>query len=160
MRNVLFKIFIYTAAIAQALARHRVRLVWIYLRAPQSPGLEAEPGSDEEAASTVPEVFLHRFFRSLPTPYTAYEAGSPEALQQAIADVERLENLPITTTDTVPRRDLSGICLALALGCALVLAWAAHKEMPAWAWRLVSFPLAGLLFAFTRAASPPKPSRS
>lgn len=120
-------------AIAQSLARHRVRLVWIYLRAPQSPGLEVEPGSDAEAANTVPEVFLHRFFRSLSTPYTAYEAGSPEALQQAIADVERLENLPITTTDTVPRRDLSGVCLALALGCALVLSWAARKELPAWA---------------------------
>ncbi|MBQ0942046.1 VWA domain-containing protein [Ideonella sp. 4Y16] len=120
-------------AIAQALARHRVRLVWIYLRAPQSPGLEVEPGSDAEAANTVPEVFLHRFFRSLKTPYKAYEAGSPEALQQAIADVERLENLPITTTDTVPRRDLTGACLGLALACALALGWAARKELPAWA---------------------------
>ena len=29
-----------------------------------------------------------------------------DALQQAIDDVNRLENLPITYLDTVPRRDL------------------------------------------------------
>jgi len=35
----------------------------------------------------VPEVFLHRFFGSMGTPYRAYEAEDPESLQKAIADV-------------------------------------------------------------------------
>lgn len=120
-------------AIAQRLAAHRVRLVWIYLRAPRSPGLEAEPGSDAEAAGTVPEIFLHRFFRSLGTPYTAYEAGTAEALQRAIQDIERLENLPITYTERLPREDLGSVCLALALACAAGLAWASRRALPTWA---------------------------
>lgn len=121
------------ARLSQLLQQHRVGLVWIYLRSPLSPGLEADPGSGPEAADTVPEIFLHRFFSTLPTPYRAYEAGSPKALQQAIADIDRLENLPITYTDSVPRREFAPGCLGLALAAVLVLLWASSRELRTWA---------------------------
>ena len=77
----------------------------------------------------MPEYFLHRFFGSLGTPYRAYEAENTEALQAAIDDVNRLENLPITYLDTVPRRDLSPFTVAAALGCVLLLLGARLLEM-------------------------------
>lgn len=121
------------ARLAQLLQQYRVSLVWIYLRSPLSSGLEADPGTAPDAADTVPEIFLHRFFKGLPTPYRAYEAGTPKALQQAIADIDRLENLPITYTDAVPRRDLTPFCLGLALVCVGGLLWASWRGLPTWA---------------------------
>ena len=93
------------------------------------------PDSREPPASAdaVPEYFLHRFFESLGTPYRAYEADNPEALQRAIADVDRLENLPITYPDTVPRRDYAQACWAAALGAVLALLGASLARMARWA---------------------------
>ena len=85
------------------------------------------------AADVVPEFFLHRFFETLQVPYRAYEADNPEALQRAIADVNRLENLPITYHDLVPQRDLSPWCHALALVCVLLLLGANLVEIRRWA---------------------------
>ena len=81
---------------------------------------------------TVPEYFLHRFFQGLGTPYRAFEADNPEALQAAIAEVNRLENLPITYLDTLPRRDLAPWCHAAALACVLLLLGASALEIRTW----------------------------
>lgn len=114
--------------IAKRMREYRVSLYWFYIRSYRSPGLRPEPGSEAVA----PEVHLHRFFASLGTPYKAYEAENTEALQRAINDVNRLENLPITYTDTVPRRDLSQWCYGLALACVLLLLAAKCMELRAW----------------------------
>jgi mxaC protein len=70
---------------------------------------------------------------SLGVPYRAYEAGTPEALQQAVDDVNRLENLPITYQDTIPRRDLSDWGYAVALASVLLLLGANLLELRRWA---------------------------
>jgi len=80
----------------------------------------------------VPEKLLHAFFESLETPYRSYEAGTSEALEQAIADVNRLENLPIIYRDTIPRRDLSPWCYGVALAAVLLLLAAKLMELRAW----------------------------
>ena len=110
--------------ITEQARKHRVGITWIYIRSPRSPGLmrdaavDASPPAAQE--DVAPEPFLDRFFQSLQVPYRAYEADDPESLQRAIADLDRLENLPITYLDTVPRRDLSGWAFgaALAAGAA------------------------------------------
>src|SRR5205085_8872508 len=94
--------------IAYQARKHRVAIYWIYLRSANSPGLVLEKDEAPENVEAVPEYALHRFFQSLGSSYRAYEAGNPEALRNAIEAVNRLENLPITYLDTVPRRDLSG----------------------------------------------------
>ena len=85
------------------------------------------------SVESVPEYALHRFFESVGTSYRAYEASDPEALKKAIDAVNRLENLPITYLDTVPRRDLSGPVLALAWACILLLLAAQLAEIRRWA---------------------------
>jgi mxaC protein len=114
--------------IARRMRDYRVTLYWFYIRSYRSPGLSAK--ADEE--DVAPEVHLHRFFGIMGTPYRAYEAENPEALQRAINDVNRLENLPITYLDTVPRRDLSQWCYGVALACALALLIAKLMELRAW----------------------------
>jgi mxaC protein len=124
--------------VAHLVRRQRVSLYWLYLRSTNSPGLvedDAQAGAPDRvrAADSVPELALHRFFRSMGTPYRAYEAGTPQALQQAIEAVDQLENLPILYSDTVPRRDLSGAACALAFAGVLLLLAASAVEIRRWA---------------------------
>lgn len=120
-------------SITEQARKHRVGITWIYIRSPRSPGLMREtavdtlqPSAQEELA---PEQFLDRFFQGLQVPYRAYEADDPDSLQRAIADLDRLENLPITYLDTVPRRDLSGWAFGLALASVLLLLLARRLEI-------------------------------
>ncbi|MDM0073291.1 vWA domain-containing protein [Variovorax sp. J2P1-59] len=119
--------------IAYLARKHRVAIYWIYLRSANSPGLTLEKGEAPENVEAVPEYALHRFFESLGTSYRAYEASDPEALKKAIEAVNRLENLPITYLDTMPRRDVSAPVLGVAFGCILLLLAANLAEIRRWA---------------------------
>jgi len=112
---------------------HRVGLYWIYLRSARSPGLMLGQELAPADADAVPEHMLNRFFESLAVPYRAYEADNPEALQKAIADVGRLENLPINYVEIVPRRDLAAWAYGAALASVLLLLGAKLVELPRWA---------------------------
>lgn len=118
--------------VTEGMRRNRVGLYWIYIRSANSPGLM--PGADvsPEAAETVPEHFLHEFFRRMNVPYRAYEAEDPEALSRAIADVNRLENFPIRYREPLPRQDLSQAFYLGALALAALLAAAAALEVRRW----------------------------
>jgi mxaC protein len=100
-----------------AALRQRVSLAWIYLRSVNSPLLDT-PG---EASEALPEIALHRFFRTLPGAYRAYEADDPESVARAVADVGRQQNFPLDYSERVPRRDLSGAALAAAIACCVLL---------------------------------------
>ncbi len=120
------------AQIAQQMRELRVTLYWLYIRSLRSPGLADAPEGDSKNADTAPEYFLHQFFKSMGAPYRVYEAESPEALQRAMADVSRLETLPITYLDTIPKRDLSPWCYGAALALVLLLLGARLLELRAW----------------------------
>lgn len=121
--------------IAHLAQRHRVSVYWIYIRSAMGAGLTPQGGATTSPVSdeAAPELFLHRFFESMGTPYRAYEADNPEALQEAIADVGRLENLPIVYQDVVPRRSLAEPALAVALLAVLLLLAARGLEIRRWA---------------------------
>ena len=118
--------------VTKRMREHRVSLYWIYIRSPRAPRLVDDAAVRVEHADTVPEWFLHRFFESIGTPYRAYEADDPKQLERAVADVNRLENLPITTIDTMPRRDLAGFGYAAALVGVLLLLAARALELDSW----------------------------
>jgi mxaC protein len=113
--------------------KHRVAIYWIYLRSLNGPGLMLGQGEAPAHVDVVPEYVLHRYFESLGTPYRAYEAENPAALQKAIDDLDRLENLPIVYQDIVPRRDLSPWAYGVALSCVLLLLAANLLEIKRWA---------------------------
>ena len=119
--------------LAHLMRKQRVSIYWLYLRSANSPSLKLTEQDSVAVADSVPELLLHRFFEALETPYRAYEAGDSQALQQAIADVNRLEKLPITYQDLVPRRELAPALHALALAAVLLLLCARMLESRRWA---------------------------
>jgi len=117
--------------IAHQLRRNRIALYWIYIRSANAGGLAPIAG-ESDAAAYAPERSLHRFFESIGTPYHAYEAQDPEALAHAIADVARLENLPIQYSEVQPRRDLVWACYAIGAAGAVILFAAAVLRVRRW----------------------------
>ncbi|MCK9607024.1 MAG: VWA domain-containing protein [Methylomonas sp.] len=97
------------AALRVLFKQQQVRLYWLFLRTDNSPGILAEPEHPrDDNAQAMPELYLHRFFSSLKIPYHAYEAENPDAMQKAIADIDRLEKLPLHYRQAIPKQDLSG----------------------------------------------------
>jgi len=118
--------------IAALLEHNRVALYWIYISSRNSPG----PGSAAESRAwdeTAPARTLHAFFETLKTPYRVFDAEDPDALATAIAEVNRLQSLPIRTLDVVPRQDVAGACFALALAVLCALALVELLEKKRWA---------------------------
>jgi mxaC protein len=111
------------------LARNRIALYWMYLRSYNSATLDTTEARWENA----PEMALHRFFQTLPTPYRAYQAEQPEDLSRAVADVGRQQNLPLDFLEQIPRRDYSRFFLAFAaFSCAMLLL---YRSMLLRSWR-------------------------
>lgn len=117
--------------IARLAREYRVGFYWIYIRSHRSPGLTAEHAALANG-ETAPEYFLHQFLGGIGVPYRAYEAEDPEALKRALADVGRLENLPIAYRDIVPRRDLAPWAWVAALLLVLLLLAAKLMELRTW----------------------------
>lgn len=105
-------------------ARYRADLYFLFLRTAGSKGLFDEPGPDENTPQAMPERFLHRYFQTLGIPYRAFQAESPQQVEEAIRQVDALERYPITYTERLPRRDLTGWAYASA-GLPLLLLLAA-----------------------------------
>ena len=103
------------------LARHRIGLYFIYIRSSgNSPNLNGEIKPEAQGSE---EVVLHRFFQSLPTPYRLYQADDSGAMAAALADIDRQQNLPLTTFERVPRHDDSAsVFISALLACGLLLA--------------------------------------
>ena len=120
--------------IAHRIQRLRVSLYWIYIRSARGPVIfdAAESDGDVVATEMTPERALHEFFSGMGDAYRAYTAESPEDLERAIADVSRLQNLPVRYRETIGRRDLSGLCLAVALGGLGILVAAKLLERSTW----------------------------
>jgi len=110
--------------------QQQVRLYWIFLRTANSPGIFDQPeDSRDDNAQAMPELYLHKFFQGLGSPYQAYEAESPDALKQAIADINRLENLPMHYVERIPKQDLSAACYSVATLLLLILLGAKFCEI-------------------------------
>jgi mxaC protein len=118
------------ARIQQAFADTRARLYWIYLRTRTSPRLADKPENPGE--STTPEFFLHDYFQKLGTPYQAHEADNPDALRDAIAAIEQLENEPLNYQQKLPREDLSALCYIAALAFLLPVLVSRVLEIQRW----------------------------
>ena len=106
------------ALIRSRIQRNHVSLYWIHLRSYNSPAIDSE----EPGAERAPEVALHRFFKTLNTPYQVYEAEAQEDLAKAVADVGRQQNFPLDYLEQLPRADFSHAFLVLAaLACGILL---------------------------------------
>ena len=120
--------------IAHLMRRLRVSLYWIYIRSAYGPVIidSDDSGGTGGTVKMTPERALHEFFSEMGASYRAYTAESSEGLEQAIADVNRLQNLPVRYRETIGRRDLSAVCLMVALGGLSLLLAAKVVERTSW----------------------------
>jgi mxaC protein len=109
------------ARISDTYLRNRIALYWLYIRSRFGPGLSSADQADSPADDAIPERALHRFFRTLKTPYRVYEAEDADALQRAIADLGRLEGAPLQLRTLRASADQRGWPLAFALAATTVL---------------------------------------
>lgn len=117
--------------IRNLLKRHRVTLYWLYLRDKESLGFNAK--IDKVLADDIaPEQAVNQYFSELETPYRSFSAEDPQALEDAIAEVNKLQNLPIRYEETIPKKDWSHYCYALALVLLLLLTAAKLSEIQSW----------------------------
>lgn len=111
--------------------KHRVTLYWLYLRGYYGPGLFNEVES-ELVKKIAPEQMVHKFFSELGLPYRAYSIENPDALNEAVAEVGKLQNLPIHYQDIIPKRDLSSWCYGIALSLLFLLMITKLSEIRVW----------------------------
>ncbi len=104
--------------------QYNVRLYWIFMRSENSAGLYDKPENPrDDNAGAMPERYLHLFFKSLGIPYKAYQAENPDAVQEAINDINKLENMPLHYVEKIPKQDLSNQCYLFA-SLFISLLWA------------------------------------
>jgi mxaC protein len=99
----------------------RVNLYWLFLRTEGSRGIYAAPEDEPESPQAAPERHLDLYFKSLGTPYRAFEAEGAQATEEALRQIDRLERRPMRYFERLPRRDLSGMFFAAALCAASLL---------------------------------------
>ncbi|HLU04990.1 MAG TPA: vWA domain-containing protein [Woeseiaceae bacterium] len=117
--------------IANLLKLNRVALYWIYISSRNSPPMDV--ASDEAGpVDTAPARTLHNFFRTLETPYRLFDVEDPDALATAIAEVNRLQSLPIRSFDVVPREQVAWVFYALALALLSLLLAVEFMEKKRW----------------------------
>jgi len=118
--------------IATRLKQARITLYWLYIRSFGAPSLLAESSLlATDTADVVAEQSLHRFFSTMGSPYRAFQADSPTALQEAIDQVGSLENAPLEYAEVRPRREFELLFFGVALIAVLLLVAARRWELAA-----------------------------
>lgn len=110
----------------------RVHLYWLFLRTTGSPGIFPRAGEEGEATpQAMPERHLHKFFTELGIPYRVFEAENAGAVEEALAEIGRLEASPIRFTEVTPRRDFRAYAYGVGAAALLLLLIAKLAETPA-----------------------------
>lgn len=105
------------------LNRLHVTLYWIVLRQPDGISIFDEKYKPKEFEVLPPEIELYNFFKTLKSPFHAYEAEDPKSLALAIDDINQHEKKPIRYLEQIPGHDYFRHCYAVAaLMIALLLA--------------------------------------
>lgn len=115
------------------LQRYNINLYWIVLRQPSGisifdPKYENYSGDEPLPA----EVELHDFFKTLRTPFHAYEAENPKALAVAMADINQKEKKPIKYFEKIPGRDFTQLCYFIAALMIALLLSVKYLEVRTW----------------------------
>ena len=75
--------------------RLKISLYWIVLRQPGGMSIFNTSFKPRDDDPLPPQIELNEFFKSLNSPFQAYEAEDPKTLQKAIEDINQKERKPI-----------------------------------------------------------------
>jgi mxaC protein len=114
------------------LDRLNIGLYWIVLRQPGGLSIFDTTYKPPEDAALPPQIELNEYFKTLKTPFRAYEAEDPKSLAAAIADINQREKKPIRYMEQIPGKDFSQICFVLAALMIALLLGVKYLEVKTW----------------------------
>jgi mxaC protein len=109
-----------------------INLYWIVLRQPGGLSIFDETYVPKEDQLLPPEFELYEYFKTLKTPFNAYEAEDPRSLAAAIADINQKEKKPIKYFERIPGRDYSQHCYFIAAFMIALLLSVKYLEVRTW----------------------------
>ena len=112
--------------------RMHLSLYWIVLKQPGGLSIFNENYKPQEDQPLPPEIELHEFFKTFKTPFNAYEAENPKALQLAIDDINRKEKKPIKYLQKIPGKDFSSLCFMIAAVMIALLLGVKYLQVRTW----------------------------
>ncbi|HSI43781.1 MAG TPA: vWA domain-containing protein [Methylotenera sp.] len=112
--------------------RLHVSLYWIVLRQPGGISIFDTNYKPDEDKALPAEIELNNFFKSLNTPFTAYEAEDPKALASAINDINQKEKKPIKYQQRIAGHEFTQLCYFLAALMIGLLIAVKYLEMRTW----------------------------
>jgi len=112
--------------------RMHISLYWIVLRQPGGLSIFDSTYKPAEDQPLPPEIELYEFFKTLKTPFKAYEAEDPKSLQLAMNDINNREKKPIKYFEKIPGHDYSNTCFIIAALMIALLLVVKHLEVRTW----------------------------
>ncbi len=114
------------------LERYHIALYWIVLRQPGGISI-FDPKYEDHYEGVLPsEIELYQYFKSLRSPFKAYEAEDPKTLAAAIADINQKEKKPIKYMQKIPGRDFTQLCYLIAALAISLLLGVKYVEFRTW----------------------------
>jgi len=110
-----------------------ITLYWIVLRQPGGISIFDPKYIDWKEVELPPsQVELHNFFKTLNTPFQAYEADDPKSLEAAILDINKKEKKPITYLEKIPGKNFTQLSYFIALLMITLLLGVKYLENKTW----------------------------
>ncbi len=95
-------------------------LYWLYMRSVKGMTLDENEG-DNKRWTTTPERKLHKFFKSIGTPYRPFEIGSMKSFSEAIDTIDKQQYQTLIVEETLPREEKARPFLVVALLAILLI---------------------------------------
>jgi mxaC protein len=117
-------------ALRKIFQREHAHLYWLFLRAHKGNEdvFSPPPKGQEDSPHTKPERHMDLFFKTLGVTYRVFWADSPHAIQDAVAEIDRLETRPVTYDEQIPRVDVTPIFYGIAAFACFLLVLAKILE--------------------------------
>ena len=112
--------------------RMHLSLYWIVLRQPGGISIFDKNYKPQEDQPLPPQIELSDFFKTLKTPFVAYEADDPKTLKLAIEDINRKEKKPIKYLEKIPGKDYSNLSFIIATLMIVLLLGVKYLEVHTW----------------------------
>ncbi len=112
--------------------RLKISLYWIVLRQPGGISIFNTSFEARDDDALPPQIELNEFFKSLNSPFQAYEAEDPKTLQKAIEDINQKEKKPIKYFEKIPGQDYSTHCFVTAALLMIALLTLKLIEVRSW----------------------------
>ena len=112
--------------------RLHISLYWIVLRQPGGLSIFDTTYIPPENSALPAEIELNEYFKTLKSPFKAYEAEDPKSLQMAMNDINEREKKPIKYFEKIPGRDYSNTCFIIAALMISLLLGVKYLEVKTW----------------------------